>query len=71
MNVDTKRLTIAIVMSVKVGVGPSSDIGRRASKVNIHQLSGSCIVLNCIHGDLPNTRQLEFRATHIVPTIIG
>lgn len=71
MNVDAKRLAIAIVMSIKVGVGPSSDIRGRASKVDIHQLSGSCIVLNCVHGDLPNTRQLEFRATYIVPTIIS
>jgi hypothetical protein len=44
MDIDTERLAVAVIMTIKVGVGPVCDISRRASKVDIHKLRDTGVI---------------------------
>lgn len=44
VNIDTERLTVTVVVTIKVGLRPGGDISRSTSKVNIHELGNTSVV---------------------------
>ena len=44
VNINTERLAVTVVMTIKVSLRPSSHISRRTGKVHIHKLRNTGIV---------------------------
>lgn len=56
VDIDTKRLAVTVVMTIKISLRPGSNISRSTSKINVHELRNASIIEDSVHGDLPDAR---------------